>query len=123
MGSLAEQVLTLNSTLEAIEVRFAQGEVPVEGLEALKSSVDDFRLRVWGVLAAASADDYRSFQERFRIRRAKEICRGVGSDLRAGKMSGVHSELPELAEAAGLLTRSINLARRQSALDGSEGQD
>jgi hypothetical protein len=121
MGSLAEQVLTLNSTLEAIEVRFAQGEVPLEGLEALKSSVDDFRLRVWGVLAAASADDYRSFQERFRIRRAKEICRGVGSDLRAGKMSGVHSELPELAEAAGLLTRSINLARRQSAVEGSDG--
>jgi len=121
MGSLAEQVLNLNSTLEAIEVRFAQGEVPLEGLEALKSSVDDFRLRVWGVLAAASADDYRSFQERFRIRRAKEICRGVGSDLRAGKMSGVHSELPELAEAAGLLTRSINLARRQSAVEGSDG--
>ena len=121
MGSLAEQVLTLNSTLEAIEVRFAQGEVPLEGLETLKSSVDDFRLRVWGVLAAASADDYRSFQERFRIRRAEEICRGVGSDLRAGKMSGVHSELPELAEAAGLLTRSINLARRQSAVEGSDG--
>jgi hypothetical protein len=121
MGSLAEQVLTLNSTLEAIEVRFAQGEVPLEGLEALKSSVDDFRLRVWGVLAAASADDYRSFQERFRIRRAKEICRGVGSDLRAGKMSGVHSELPELAEAAGLLTRSIDMVRRQSAMGGSDG--
>jgi hypothetical protein len=121
MGSLAEQVLTLNSTLEAIEFRFAQGGVPLEGLEALKSSVDDFRLRVWGVLVAARADDYRAFQERFRIRRAKEICREVGSDLRAGKMSGAHSELPDLAEAASLLTRSINLALHQSSLDGSGG--
>ena len=115
MATLAEQVSSLNRTLEEIEARFTRGEAPPDSLEALKSSVDDFRLRVWGVLAAAGADDYRSFQERFRIRRAKEICRGVGSDLRAGKMSGAHSELPELAEAAGLLTRSIDMARRHSA--------
>lgn len=120
MASLADQVASLNTTLQEIELRFVQGEVPQEGLEALKSSVDEFRLRVWGVLSAGRADDYREFQERFRIRRAKEICRDVGSDLRAGKMSGTHSELPDLAQAAGQLTRSIDDARRRSSREGGD---
>lgn len=120
MANLAEQVLTLNTTLQAIEHRFEQGEVPPEGLEALKSSVDDFRLRVWGVLTAAGADDYRAFQERFRIRRAKELCRSVGSDLRSGKMSGAHADLADLAQAIGQLARSIELARHQARIRGSD---
>lgn len=120
MASLAEQVASLNTTLQQIEVRFAQGEVPEEGLEVLKSSVDEFRLRVWGVLAAGHAEDYHTFQERFRIRRAKEICRGVGSDLRAGKMSGTHTELPDLAQTAGQLVRTIEDTRRQSLEKGGE---
>ncbi len=120
MASLADQVASLNTTLQAIELRFVQGEVPQAGLEALKSSVDEFRLRVWGVLAAGRAEDYRTFQERFRIRRAKEICRDLGSDLRAGKMSGTHSELPDLAQAAGQPTRSIEDARCRSLQKGNE---
>jgi hypothetical protein len=120
MASLADQVSSLNSALQAIEVRFAQGEVPPESLEALKSSVDDFRLRVWGVLTAARADDYRAFHERFRIRRAKEICRSVGSDLLNGKMSGAHGELSDLAQAAGHLARSIDQAQRRVLLEGGD---
>ncbi|SRR6266542_1196906 len=120
MASLADQVASLNTTLQQIELRFVQGEVPPEGLEVLKSSVDEFRLRVWGVLTAGRAEDYEAFQERFRIRRAKEICRGVGSDLRAGKMSGTHSELPDLAQVAGQLARSIEDARRRSSQRGGD---
>ena len=110
-ASLAQQVASLNRTLQAIEARFGQGEVPRESLEAFKSSVDDFRLRIWGLLTAEPGDDGQAFQERFRIRRAKEICRGIATDLSAGRMSERHSELPDLAEAATGLARGITEAR------------
>lgn len=106
-ASFAEQVTTLNSALQAIEKRMAQGEIPTGALTEFKSSVDDLRLRLWGLLSAGSANDYRAFQESFRLRRAKEICRGVDADLYSGALSPRHDELPMLGAAAGELSRTI----------------
>jgi hypothetical protein len=105
--TVAEQIASLHHTLQSLEARIAEGEVPLEGLADFKSSVDDFRLRLWGLLSAGSANDYRAFQERFRIRRTKEICQGVADDLRDGSLSPRHEELPSLGTAAGALARSI----------------
>jgi hypothetical protein len=112
--TLIEQVAILNSTLTAIEGRLARGQVPVEGLEDFKSALDDMRLRLWGLLSAAGGDDYRGFQERFRIRRAAEMCRGLSGDLRAGSVSGRHAELAGLQDAAAELGRSIDQARQHA---------
>jgi hypothetical protein len=112
--TLLEQVAILNSTLKAIEVRLARGQVPVEGLEDFKSALDDMRLRLWGLLSAAGGDDYRGFQERFRIRRASEMCRGLSGDLRGGSVSGRHAELAGLQDAAAELGKSIDLARQHA---------
>jgi hypothetical protein len=98
--TLLEQVAILNATLKAIESRLARGQVPVEGLEDFKSALDDMRLRLWGLLSAAGGNDYRGFQERFRIRRATEMCRGLSGDLRVGSVSGRHAELSSLLDAA-----------------------
>jgi hypothetical protein len=106
-GGFAEQIATLNAALQAIERRVTSGEVTADALAEFKSSVDDMRLRLWGLLSAGSANDYRAFQERFRLRRAKEICRGLENDLRNGAMSTRHEELPPLSEAATALARSI----------------
>jgi len=103
----AEQVATLNATLLAIEARVSSGEIPVEALTDFKSSVDDMRLRLWGLVSAGSANDYRGFQERFRLRRAKEICHGLESDLRTGAMSGRHEEMGPLGQAARDLARTV----------------
>jgi hypothetical protein len=113
-AGLVEQLAQLNSTLHAVEARFAHGEVRPESLSDFKSSIDDFRLRVWGLLSAASADDSQAFQERFRIRRAKELCRSLDSDLRARLMSARHEELPELGTAAVQLAQSIQEARSEA---------
>jgi hypothetical protein len=115
-GGFAEQIATLKATLQAIESRVASGEVTGDALTEFKSSVDDMRLRLWALLSAGSASDYRIFQERFRLRRAKEICRGLENDLKNGVMSPDHEELPPLADAAAALARSIEMAqpRRQS---------
>jgi hypothetical protein len=112
--SLGEQVATLNATLSAIEERLAQTQAPVEGLEDFKSALDDVRLRLWGLLSAAGGDDYKGFQERFRIRRGTEMSRGLGGDLRTGAISGRHRELAGLREAAHELAQSIERAQGQA---------
>ncbi|HEY8258631.1 MAG TPA: hypothetical protein VIG08_13325 [Gemmatimonadales bacterium] len=109
--SFAEQVTALNSALQAIERRMTQADIPSSALGEFKSSVDDLRLRLWGLLSAGSANDYRAFQESFRLRRAREICRGLEADLRSGAMSTRHEELPGLGAAAGELARAIGQAR------------
>ncbi len=112
MPTFVQQVATLNTTLETIEDSLANGPTLVEGLEDFKSAVDDVRLRLWGLLSAAGGDDYKGFQERFRIRRATEMSRGLGGDLRTGTISGRHRELAGLREAATELTQSIEQAQR-----------
>jgi hypothetical protein len=112
--SFADQMSTLNSTLRAIEVRLALGRAPVEGLEDFKSALDDMRLRLWGILSAAGGSDSKGFQEMFRIRRATEMNRALGGELRAGSISGRHRELVGLREAASELMESIDQAQKHA---------
>ena len=112
--SFADQMATLNSTLGAIEVRLALGRAPVEGLEGFKTALDDMRLRLWGLLSAGGSRDPRSFQEQFRIRRATEMCRAMGTELHAGSISGRHRELTSLREAAMDLAEKIEQAQRDA---------
>jgi hypothetical protein len=105
--SFAEQVATFNTLLETIEARVAGGQVAREAVADFKSSVDDLRLRLWSVLGTGSANDYRAFQERFRLRRAREICRGLEDDLQAGALNPRHDELRPLGQAAGSLAGRI----------------
>jgi hypothetical protein len=113
-AGLVQQLAQLNMTLHDIETRFVRGGVPVESLGDFKSSIDDFRLRVWGLLSATSAGDSQAFQERFRIRRAKELCRSLDVDLRGRIMSARHEELTELGSAAVDLAQSIEEARSEA---------
>jgi len=110
--SFLEQVATPNASLNEIEERLARGPTAVQELEDFKSALDDVRLRLWGLLSAAGGDDYKGFQERFRIRRATEMSRGLGGDLRTGAISGRHRELAGLKEAANELAQSIEQAQR-----------
>ena len=95
--------------------------MPVEGLAEFKSSVDDLRLRLWGLMSAGTANDYRAFQERFRLRRTREICEGVAGELRAGTLSNRHDELGPLAEAASDLARTIVSVAQSVGVIGAAG--
>ena len=105
--SFAQQVATFNTVLQEIETLVARGAVGREAVADFKSSVDDLRLRLWSILGTGSANDYRAFQERFRLRRAKEICRGLEDDLQTGGLSPRHDELRPLGLAAGSLASRI----------------
>jgi hypothetical protein len=112
--SLVQQATVLSSTLKAIEDRLVRGTGPVDELEDFKSALDDMRLRLWGLLRAAGGKDYHSYQERFRIQRATEMCRGLSGDLLDSQMSGRHPELAGLHDAAGELCRGIEQARQHA---------
>lgn len=112
--SLLEQVTLLNSTLITIEGRLARGPAPVEGLEHFKSALDDMRLRLWGLLSVPAGEEHRALQERFRIRRATEMCRGLSGELRGGTVSGRHEELSGLHSAVTELGKSVDLAREHA---------
>jgi hypothetical protein len=111
--SFAQQIALLNSTLRTIEVRLALGRPPEDGFEEFTRTLDDMRHRLWALLSATN-NDYKSFQERFRIRRAIELCRGLVADLRSGSVSGRHPELPLLQAATSDLKQSIEHVRTQA---------
>ena len=77
--------------------------MPQETLEDLKSSVDDVRFRIWGLLMAVNSKDYKAFSERFRLRRMAEICQGMLNDVDAGRLSLDHKEAGPL----GVVTREL----------------
>jgi hypothetical protein len=111
--SFGQQIALLNSTLRAIEVRLALGRPPEEGFEEFTRTLDDMRHRLWALLSTTN-NDYRGFQERFRIRRAIELCRGLGTDLKTGAVSGRHPELPALLASTVELEQSIEHVRTQA---------
>ncbi len=85
----------------------AVDQLPHESLADLKSAVDDVRLRLWGVLMAATTKDYQVFSEAFRLRRAAEILKGILADVEAGRLGLVHKEAAELGVVARELGRRI----------------
>jgi hypothetical protein len=108
--SLADQMANLNSVLRVIEVRLALSRPPVDGIEEFRIVLDDMRLRLWGLLSA-SGSDVQEFQERFRIRRAIELCRGLSADLKAGSVSGRQPGLGPLTDAVLELRETIEQTR------------
>jgi hypothetical protein len=94
-AGIMEQLAKLDLAVQEMERRHAQGDAPIASLEAIKIFLDDVRLRLWGLLRAASGEDGIQFQERFRIRRAIELLGRLTADLRSG---GLDSSIPELAD-------------------------
>ncbi len=96
-------VVTLRSSLRTIDEQLGTGTLAPEQVEDVKSAIDDIRFRIWGVLAAKSPSEYRVFRERFRLRRATEICHGLSADLADGRLLPGHREAEELRNALQML--------------------
>jgi hypothetical protein len=109
----SEQVATLSAMLDTLQAQIARGDLAAPGLTEFKSTLDDLRLRTWGLLMATNADDPHGFQEQFRTHRGTEMCRALSTDLRTGKLSGNQPDLPGLAEAARDLAAAVKEATRK----------
>lgn len=110
--SLQQQLNQLNQSVQALEQRFTQGEAPPLDLNEVKRSLDDLRLRLWGLMQASHADDPQAFMERFRIRRAIELSSRIATDLRLATLSPEHKELSDLWITAVDLSRAIEQVRK-----------
>jgi hypothetical protein len=104
LNRIHDAVREMTQQLEAVSA------MPQETLEDLKSSVDDVRFRLWGLLMAVNSKDYKAFSERFRLRRMAEICQGILDDADAGRMSLTHTEAGPLGVVARELGRRITEA-------------
>jgi hypothetical protein len=107
VATVHDELTRMRMILQDLEGRLEAGEVVPEALPEFKSTVDEIRLRVWGLLTAAGADAPRATAERFRLRRAAELCRGLANDLAAGHLSAEHPEWPEVEQTAAQLRAVI----------------
>ena len=111
--SLGELIQQINGAVDAIEVRFKAGEVLVSDIEALKDNIDHARLRLWMMIQAPPAQDRLGYEERFRIRRARELCGRLAKDLTAGKIQTKHPEFAELAVMSLKLQEAVTAVAKQ----------
>ncbi len=97
----------MQDTVRKIEAEVTEGTIPLEGMEDFKRAIDEARMRIWAVLTASSDEDPSGFLERFRLRRAIEICRAVERDLSDGSMRVWPKELSELRVVVAELGKTI----------------
>ena len=108
--SVVELISQINYAVETIEVGFRNGTVKTADITDLKGTIDDARLRLWALMNRPVEDDSLAFEERFRMRRAREICGRLASDLGAGRVNPRHPELTELREISRALAHAIAVA-------------
>ena len=93
------------------------GAASLPELESLKGWLDDVRLDVWGKLQAAHQPAASSFEERFRVQRATELCGRLAVDLRAGRVDPQLGEFALLTVTIADLANAIRTARPRPAGD------
>lgn len=110
-ATITDQLARLTVSVQVMEEAFSHGERPVGDLSDIKRSLDDLRLRLWGLMQASHAEDGQAFLERFRLRRAIELSGRIAADLRVGTLNPGHKELSDLWITAVDLSRAIEASR------------
>ncbi|NOT09081.1 MAG: hypothetical protein HOP28_12850 [Gemmatimonadales bacterium] len=113
---LIDRLAELNRAIQATAPIGADGQDAVPNLEELKRGLDDMRLSLWGRLQAAHTDDVRGFEEKFRIRRATELCVRLTADLKAQLMNPAHAEFADLWIGVVELGKTIQAAREREGV-------
>ncbi len=108
------QISAMRASLQTIEAQLTRGDIGGEGLEDLKMGVDDLRLRIWAIMAAASSGESGAL-ERFRVRRAIDVCANIGDEIVSGAIDPGHPEIAELRDAAQRLATALAGASRGRA--------
>jgi hypothetical protein len=96
--SARARISAMTASLQTIEAQLVRGQIGGEGLEDLKRGVDDLRLRIWAIMAAATSGESGAM-ERFRIRRAIDVCSTIGDEIASGDIDARHPEVAELRVA------------------------
>jgi hypothetical protein len=106
--SLTARMAVMRDLVRDLEQRVGAGELPPDGLDNFKAAIDDIRLRLWALLVSAhDGGDRKGAIQRFRLRRALDVCRAASKDLSGGPVELHHKELAELRLAADQLASRI----------------
>jgi hypothetical protein len=109
-GPLQERLADLETALQDSP----QGSLSLPKMEDLKAWLDDTRFKVWDQLQAAQKPEEPVFEDRFRVRRATELCQRLEADVREGRVDAGRPELSELQAAAAQLQQTIEARRAVS---------
>ena len=85
----------------------AELKVRLHMMQDTVRKIDEARMRIWAVLTASDDEDPSGFLERFRLRRAIEICRAVERDLADGTMKSWPKEISELRAVTDQLAKTL----------------
>jgi hypothetical protein len=106
--TLTARMAVMRDLVRDLEQRVANGEVPPEGLDNFKAAIDDIRLRLWALLVSAhDPSDRRGSIQRFRLRRAIDVCRTASKDLDSEQIELPAQELAELRVIADRLATQV----------------
>jgi hypothetical protein len=106
--SLTARMAVMRDLVRDLEQRVGNGELPPEGLDSFKAAIDDIRLRLWALLVSAhDPADRRGSIQRFRLRRAIDVCRAVSRDLDSEQIALPAQELAELRVVADKLATQV----------------
>jgi len=94
--TLTSQIAQLRSQLTLVDAQLAKSQAAPEGLEDLKTAVDNVRTSVWAVLSASRSQNYPGFIARFRLRRCIDILKAVQNDLDTDASKTIHPEHSEM---------------------------
>jgi ABC-type phosphate transport system auxiliary subunit len=111
--SLSVQIAALRLQLTTVDGQLAKSGSNAEGLEDLKTAVDNLRTNVWAVLSASRSANYPGFITRFRLRRSIDILKQVSGDLDAAGSQGLHPEHSEMQILMQQLNEKIGRLRSQ----------
>lgn len=110
--SIVELISQISYAVETIEVGFRNGTITSSDISDLKGTIDDARLRLWTLMNKPADEEGPAFEERFRMRRAREICSRLTGDLTTGRISPRHPEFSELREMSRALAHAIAVVGR-----------
>ena len=99
--SVVELISQINYAVETIEVGVRNGTVRISDIADLKGTIDDARLRLWRLMNQPVDEDSVSFEERFRLRRARDLCGRLFADLRPGASCLAIPSSPSCGRSAG----------------------
>lgn len=100
----------VRTVVQSIDDRLATGNIPTGDIEAIKREVDDLRLRIWASMTAASRPDALAI-ERYRLRRAAQLCDALRSDIESGKIPATLPEVQQLAAEVQSFLQGIGAGR------------
>lgn len=86
------QIEALRAYVRDLDHSLTEGRIPAQGLDDLKTAVDELRSRVWAIMTAAASPDGPQVLERFRLRRATENVQRLTRETREGRLSPNHRE-------------------------------